>query len=104
MHMKIAASVAMCALATMALVLGTGVKLFDVTGSTTDTNGDMCSYAIDSTRIPTGTASGKGVCGGGTDPGGFELVVNGALSLSRTCATVDTVAVTLAGTVAVAGS
>ncbi|MDB4959961.1 MAG: hypothetical protein JWO36_7530 [Myxococcales bacterium] len=87
-------------LATMPLSLGSDVKLIDVAGD--DTNG--CMYALDRTRPPTGSASGQGVCANGTDPAGFELVVDGAVSLTRTCgAVVDTIAVKLQGTIAVAG-
>ena len=87
---------------TMALALGTDVKLVDVTGTETNGTGVACSYTIDNTQAPTGTATGKGVCDNGSDATGFELIVNGSLSLGRTCGTVvDTTPVTLAGTIAV---
>jgi hypothetical protein len=74
------------------------VRIVDVTGMSMN-----CSVSLDSTRIPTGKASGKGVCGDGNDPAGFQLTIDGALSLRRDCAgVIDTVAVTLRGTVAVA--
>jgi hypothetical protein len=62
-----------------------------------------CSFTLDSTRPPTGMASGKGVCGNGDDPAGYQLIIDGFISLRRNCAgTLDTVGVTLRGTVAVA--
>ena len=61
-----------------------------------------CTFALDSTMPPTGTATGTGVCKNGTDPAGFALAIAGTINLRRTCgATVDTVALTLAGEVAV---
>jgi hypothetical protein len=73
------------------------VRIFDLSGTA-----DNCTLTLDATRPPTGTAIGLGVCGNGTDPAGFALDVDGAVSLKRTCgATVDTVAVTLSGRVAV---
>ena len=74
------------------------IRIFDLEG--TDRN--SCTYKLDSTRPPTGFASGVGVCGNGTDPQGFGLDFDGAISLRRTCgATVDTIAITLTGLVAV---
>lgn len=73
------------------------VRIVDLMGTT-----DTCSFAIDKTRLPTGTATGAGVCDNGTNPAGFALALDGALSLRRTCGTtVDSVAVTLTGTVAI---
>lgn len=87
---------------TTPLALGTAVKLVDLAGTETNGTGVACSYAIDNTQAPTGTATGKGVCDNGSDATGFELIVNGTLSLGRTCGTtVDTTPVTLAGMVAV---
>jgi hypothetical protein len=61
-----------------------------------------CTFAHDSSMPPSGTATGKGVCKNGTDAAGFALTLNGTVNLNRTCgATVDKVAVTLGGTVAV---
>jgi hypothetical protein len=61
-------------------------------------------YALDTTRPVTGTAKASGLCGNGSDHAGFSLVVTGGVSLKRTCgAAVDTIAVQLQGTVAVAG-
>lgn len=73
------------------------IRIIDLHGSSA-----ACTYAIDSTRPPTGTGGASGVCGNGTDKAGFALELDGAISLRRTCgATVDTVAVKLTGTVAV---
>lgn len=61
-----------------------------------------CTFALDSTMPPTGTGTGAGVCNNGTDPAGFALELTGTINLRRTCgATVDTVALSLAGKVAV---
>lgn len=61
-----------------------------------------CTFALDSTMPPTGTATGTGVCKNGTDPAGFALALTGTVNLRRTCgATIDSVALTLAGKVAV---
>jgi hypothetical protein len=63
-----------------------------------------CTYAFDRTIAPTGSATAAGVCGAGSDPRGFALTFNGAVTLKRTCgATIDSVRATIAGTVAVAG-
>jgi len=76
---------------------GSEVRLIDLGGTS---NG--CSFALDPTRLPTGTVTATGLCGNGSDAAGFALVVAGAASLTRTCgAVVDTVGVTLTGTVAV---
>ncbi len=73
------------------------VRIFDLSGSA-----DNCTFALDSTRPPTGFATGLGVCGNGTDSAGFALDFDGAVSLRRTCGpTIDTIAVTLSGLVAV---
>jgi hypothetical protein len=78
-------------------VAGSDVHVVDVEGAANN-----CTFTLDRTRPPTGTASADGLCNNGTGPDGFALVVDGALSLQRTCgATVDTVAVTLRGRVAV---
>jgi hypothetical protein len=80
------------------LAFGTEVKLIDLSGSDA-----MCTYTIDSTRPEAGTVQSNHMCGNGTNKAGFELIMNGALSLSRTCGGVkDTNAVTLRGSVAVA--
>lgn len=71
--------------------------VIDVAGTT-----DTCSYTIDRALPASGSVSATGMCGDGIDPAGFALVVEGALTLKRTCgATVDSVAVTLRGRVAV---
>jgi hypothetical protein len=75
----------------------TGIGIVDLQGMS---NG--CSYVIDKTRPPTGKGAGVGVCGNGTDSAGFALDMDGAISLTRTCGTtVDTLAVKLAGRVAI---
>ncbi|HLL22600.1 MAG TPA: hypothetical protein VK427_10730 [Kofleriaceae bacterium] len=61
-----------------------------------------CTFALDSTMPPTGTATGTGVCKNGTDPGGFALELAGTITLRRTCgAVVDSVTLMLSGKVAV---
>jgi len=78
--------------------LGTGVQVVDMTAD----NGS-CTFAIDHTATPTGTVHTAGMCDNGTNKAGFELVIDGALSLKRTCGTtVDSVAAALSGSVAVA--
>lgn len=62
-----------------------------------------CDFKLDKTQPISGTATATGLCGNGADSAGFALVLDGSLSLTRTCgATVDSVAVTLSGRVAVA--
>lgn len=74
------------------------VRIFDVSGIA-----GGCTYALDSTVPPTGTVSGMGVCENGDSTAGFALEFDGTVSLARTCgATIDTVSVSLAGTIAVA--
>ena len=74
------------------------VRIYDVTG----TNDSGCTFKLDSTRPVSGTAAGLGVCDNGTNSAGFGIDFDGAISLRRTCgATVDTIAVTLTGLVAV---
>ncbi len=73
------------------------IRIIDLHGSS-----GTCTYSLDSSRPPTGTGGGSGVCGNGTDKAGFALELDGAVSLRRTCgATIDTVAVKLTGSVAV---
>jgi hypothetical protein len=61
-----------------------------------------CTFQIDSTHPASGTVSSTGLCDNGSDAAGFALVVDAALSLTRTCgATIDSIAVTLRGRVAV---
>lgn len=83
---------------TLGLPLSTAdVQIFDLTGATAG-----CTYALDTTRPPLGTATGTGVCSNGTDPAGFAIEIDGNVSLRRTCGpTIDLVAVALAGRVAV---
>jgi hypothetical protein len=73
------------------------IRIIDLHGSS-----GTCTYALDSSRPPTGTGSGSGVCNNGIDKAGFAIELDGAISLRRTCgATIDTVAVKLTGSVAV---
>jgi hypothetical protein len=61
-----------------------------------------CTFKLDGSRVPTGTGQTSGLCANGTDPAGFALTLDGAIGLKRTCgATIDTIGVTLAGTVSV---
>jgi hypothetical protein len=79
-------------------VAGVAARVVDLGGAANN-----CSFAIDRSKPVTGTASATGLCGNGSDAAGFALVVDGALSLTRTCgATVDSVAIALHGRVAVA--
>jgi hypothetical protein len=78
-------------------VAGSQVHVVDVSGSASN-----CSFALDRTTPPTGTASASGVCGNGGDPAGFALVVEGTVGLRRTCnAVTDSISVSLRGRVAV---
>lgn len=74
------------------------VRVIDLTGTA-----DGCTYDFESTLpAPTGTVTATGVCANGTDPAGFALTVDGTVTVTRTCgATVDSVTLELAGTVAV---
>lgn len=73
------------------------VRIIDLTGAA-----GGCTFALDTAQPPTGAAQATGVCANGDAPDGFALSLDGAASLRRTCgATVDTVAVTLGGRVAV---
>ena len=61
-----------------------------------------CTFTLESAMPPTGMGVGTGVCKNGTDAAGFALALTGTVHLERTCgATVDTVALTLGGKVAV---
>jgi hypothetical protein len=77
--------------------LGSAVKIIDLSGMDA-----TCSYALDHSHLPTGSAHGTGVCSNGTDKAGFGLVFDGFIGLTRTCGTtVDSVSVGLTGNVAV---
>ena len=77
--------------------LGSAIKIIDLSGSDA-----TCSYALDHTHLPTGSAHGLGVCGNGTDKTGFGLVFDGFIGLTRTCGSnVDSVSVGITGNVAV---
>jgi hypothetical protein len=80
------------------LALDTDVEVVDANGTA-----GGCTFSIDRTTPPTGTASSTGECNGGTGQAGFALTVDGTMQLTRTCgATMDSVAATFQGTVAVA--
>jgi hypothetical protein len=75
------------------------VRVIGLTGSDAS-----CSYMVDTTptaAVPTGSVTADGLCDGGMSTG-FALAVDGFLSLRRTCGTtIDSVQVSLRGTVAV---
>ncbi len=74
------------------------IRIIDLRGSA-----GSCTFTIDSTRPPTGIGGGAGVCDNGTNKAGFGIELDGAVSLRRTCGTtIDSLAVTLTGNVAVA--
>ncbi len=74
------------------------VRIVDIRGTAAG-----CSFTIDRSQSVTGTASSSGMCGNGGDVAGFALVIDGALSLTRTCGqTVDSIRIMLRGRVAVA--
>ena len=78
-------------------VPGAEVRIVDLAGSASG-----CSFTIDGTQPATGTATSSGLCGNGSDAAGFALVLDGALSLTRSCATGDdSIRVALHGRVAV---
>jgi hypothetical protein len=90
-------------LATQPLGLGfdaaAAVRVIDLSGQASG-----CTFTVDRSHAPGGTASASGLCGNGSDPAGFALVLDATLTLTRTCGTtVDAVPVTLRGPVAVAG-
>lgn len=79
--------------------LGTDVRVVDL-----EADAQECSYHRNTQTAPTGSAHAEGLCADGTDPAGFALVVDGTVALDRTClASTETVTVTIAGTVSVAG-
>lgn len=72
------------------------VRVVDVSGADVS-----CEYDLDGTIAPTGTVRAEGLCDA-VGTGGFALVLDGQLTLTRTCGSiVDSVAVTLSGRVAV---
>ena len=74
------------------------IRVIDLQGAAAS-----CTYTIDTTRLPTGTGAGAGVCSNGTNKAGFAIDLNGAVSLRRTCGTTtDTIGVKLTGKVAIA--
>lgn len=89
-------------LASQSLGLGFDAAAVHVVDFSATTSG--CTFKIDRSQTPTGTASASGLCDSGMNPAGFALELDAALTLTRTCgATVDTVPVTLRGRVAVSG-
>jgi hypothetical protein len=75
------------------------VRVFEINGQA---NG--CTFSVDRSQLPGGTASASGLCGNGSDAAGFALTIDATVALTRTCGTtIDTVPVTLSGRVAVAG-
>jgi hypothetical protein len=78
--------------------LGFDVKIIDLSG---DQN--SCSFAINTTTVPSGSVTSDGMCNSGQGPQGYALAFNGNIVLSRTCnGTTDMVPAALSGTVAVA--
>lgn len=72
------------------------VRVVDVSGADVS-----CEYDLDDTVPPTGTARAEGLCDP-TGAGGFALVLDGEVTLTRTCgAVIDSVVVQLTGTAAV---
>ena len=79
---------------------GSEIRVIDVHGAA-----QSCTFTVDRAKPITETATSKGLCGNGGDPAGFALTLDGALALTRTCgSTVDSVQVTLRGTVAVSAN
>lgn len=71
-----------------------GVRVIDLNGM--DTMG--CSYVLEPMRPPVGTAQAHGVCKNGADKAGYSLVVDGNVSLTKTCDTAtSTVALSFSG-------
>lgn len=78
-------------------VADAAVRVVDVAGSANN-----CTFVIDRSQPVTGTATSSGLCGNGSDAAGFALVLDGALSLTRSCGMVDdSIRITLHGRVAV---
>jgi hypothetical protein len=76
---------------------GVAARIIDFTGTA-----GGCTLALDDEAPVTGDATSAGMCGNGDDPAGFALTVTGTATLTRTCGTtIDSVAVTLNGRVAV---
>jgi hypothetical protein len=84
----------------LGLDLSAPVQVVDVIGTA-----DGCSFKIDPSQPASGSATSSGLCGNGSDAAGFALVLDGSLSLTRTCgATVDSIRIALHGRVAVAAN
>ncbi|MGE0549599.1 MAG: hypothetical protein AB7O24_08480 [Kofleriaceae bacterium] len=73
------------------------IRIIDLTGAF-----EGCTFALDTTRPPTGHMVASGVCANGEDPAGFKLEAHGNVSLRRTCgSTIDSIALALSGSVKV---
>ena len=89
---------------TLGLVGSTAdIRIIAVEG-TVDGEGESCSFALDQSRPPTGQGTATGVCASATDPAGFALELDGAVTLERTCGgnPKEQIPVTLRGRVEVA--
>jgi hypothetical protein len=76
---------------------GAGVEVVDVNAEHAG-----CTLRRNPSTPPTGTARATGICDNGVDPAGFALVVDGQVTIDRTCGpTMDTIVLDLAGTIAV---
>jgi len=61
-----------------------------------------CTFTDSAAMAPAGTGHAEGICGDGTDPAGFALLISGQVSVDRDCSgTVDTLRLDLAGTISV---
>ena len=82
------------------MAVGSGFRIIDFNGEA-----DGCTFALAQGSVPSGEASATGVCDNGKNPAGYALTVDANLVLRRTCPTAtDMVAVSLAGTIAVAST
>lgn len=81
----------------LGLAMTADFQLVSLAGSDTS-----CTYKLDDTVPPTGTATGENVCDNGTNANGFILDMDAAATLVRKCNGVtDSVTVQLSGSVAV---
>jgi hypothetical protein len=72
------------------------IRVIDLHGAA-----QSCTFTVDRSMPITGTATSDGLCDNGRGMTSFALTLNGTLALTRTCGgTVDSVQVTLRGTVA----
>ena len=78
-------------------VAGSPVHVVDFSGSAAG-----CTFAIDRTTGPSGTAEATGLCGNGSDSRGFALELTGTVPFTQTCGgTMTPVTLTLAGSAAI---